>query len=67
MGKREDSITSLGNSLLQGFGLLAQALANNHQQPHYPGQGMMQPMVQFNHGNHHQPQFAKLMFNRLIL
>ena len=51
MSKMADSIHSLGNGLVQGFGLLAQALTHGNQQPPlYPVQGLRHPMMQFPNG-----------------
>lgn len=46
MSKMVDSIHSLGNGLVQGFGLLAQALTHGNQRPPlYPVQGLRHPMM----------------------
>ncbi|CAB3999213.1 Hypothetical predicted protein [Paramuricea clavata] len=57
MSEMADSIRSLGTGLVQGFGLLAQALSQNQQQQHHPAFGNFgvnyQPLAGFPNTQYH--------------
>ena len=66
MSKMADSIHSLGNGLVQGFGLLAQALTHGNQQPPlYPVQGLRHPMMQFPNGMENLQPIPPMQMNQV--
>ena len=66
MSKMADSIHSLGNGLVQGFGLLAQALTHGNQQPPlYPVQGLRHPMMQFPNGMENLQPIQPMQMNQV--
>ena len=66
MSKMADSIHSLGNGLVQGFGQLAQALTHGNQQPPlYPVQGLRHPMMQFPNGMENLQPIQPMQMNQV--